>query len=115
MLIDEIDNLKFREVAMSRYKRNHEFISDIFSAYSVSKLSVLNEMGSFLIKRSKYYHYYLFKYVLDSIIPPNSVYQEKNIDELKQQLVGQIIFVNLIFLIQLINISIIIGCTSGRH
>ncbi|EXX56837.1 uncharacterized protein OCT59_005365 [Rhizophagus irregularis] len=54
---DEIDNLKFREVAMSRYKRNHEYISDIFSAYSVS-----------------------------SIIPPNSVYQEKNIDELKQQL-----------------------------
>lgn len=45
---------------------------------------------------------------LGSIIPPNSVYQEKNIDELKQQLVGQIIFVNLIFLVQLINISVII-------
>ncbi|RIA89418.1 hypothetical protein C1645_824875 [Glomus cerebriforme] len=54
---DEIDNLKFREVAMSRFKRNHDYISEIFSAYSVS-----------------------------SIIPPTSVYQEKNIDELKQQL-----------------------------
>ncbi|CAG8620997.1 7051_t:CDS:2, partial [Funneliformis caledonium] len=54
---DELDNLKFKEVAMSRYRRNHDYISEVFSAYSVS-----------------------------SIIPPTSIYQEKDVDELKQQL-----------------------------
>ncbi|CAG8689818.1 10235_t:CDS:10, partial [Acaulospora morrowiae] len=54
---DELDNLKLREVSMSRFKRNHEYLSEIFSAYSIS-----------------------------NIIPPESPYQSLNVEELKQRL-----------------------------
>ncbi|CAH1758361.1 10591_t:CDS:10 [Entrophospora sp. SA101] len=55
---DELDGLKFREVAMLRYKRNHDFISEIFSPYSVH-----------------------------SIKPPSSPYESVNIDDLRKKLV----------------------------
>ncbi|CAG8442182.1 24163_t:CDS:2 [Gigaspora rosea] len=54
---DELDNLKFREVSMARFKRCHEYIAEIFSPYSIS-----------------------------SIIPPESPYQSKNVEELKKQI-----------------------------
>ncbi|CAG8776525.1 16242_t:CDS:2, partial [Cetraspora pellucida] len=54
---DELDNLKFREVSMARFKRCHEYIAEIFSPYSIS-----------------------------AIIPPESPYQSKNIEELKKQI-----------------------------
>ncbi|RHZ77729.1 hypothetical protein Glove_174g166 [Diversispora epigaea] len=54
---DELDQLKLKDVSMSRFKRNHEYIAEIFSAYNIN-----------------------------SIIPPESPYKSKDIEKLKEEL-----------------------------
>ncbi|CAG8432917.1 4746_t:CDS:10 [Diversispora eburnea] len=54
---DELDQLKLKDVSMSRFKRNHEYIAEIFSAYNIN-----------------------------SILPPESPYKSKDIEKLKEEL-----------------------------
>ncbi|KAL1918797.1 uncharacterized protein VTP21DRAFT_2819 [Calcarisporiella thermophila] len=35
---DELDHISFRELAMARYKRNHDYMSEIFTPYNASRL-----------------------------------------------------------------------------
>lgn len=36
-LLDELDDISARDIAMARYKRNHDYLSEIFTPYNACK------------------------------------------------------------------------------
>ena len=36
--IDELDDISARDIAMARYKRNHDYLSEIFTPYSAGNI-----------------------------------------------------------------------------
>ena len=35
---DELDDISARDIAMARYKRNHDYLSEIFTPYNAGRL-----------------------------------------------------------------------------
>lgn len=35
--VDELDDISARDIAMARYKRNHDYLSEIFTPYNACK------------------------------------------------------------------------------
>lgn len=36
-MLDELDDISARDIAMARYKRNHDYLSEIFTPYNAGK------------------------------------------------------------------------------
>ncbi|KAI9277131.1 hypothetical protein BDA99DRAFT_127334 [Phascolomyces articulosus] len=46
---DELDDISARDIAMARYKRNHDYLSEIFTPYSAGNIYMLVYLCCFLI------------------------------------------------------------------
>lgn len=77
-LVDELDDISARDIAMARYKRNHDYLSEIFTPYNACNY-----------KHTLFYYKHVLLtlvFVASILSPPLDISQSKQ--ELEQQIVS---------------------------